>query len=230
MDASRSTGDEARRRVMHVAGFKPAPGHRHRASIAVFAKAPVPGFCKTRLAAVLGARAAARVQKRLADRALRTAVSSGFTATLWGAPDVRHPSFARARAAHGVSLRRQSGRDLGRRMARALREGLRHADCALVVGTDCAAMTTAVLEDSVRVLESGTDAVFVPACDGGYVLVGVRRSLPGLFQRIAWGSARVMEQSRGRARRMGLAWAELAPLCDVDDYRDWLVAKRRGWL
>ncbi len=60
------------------------------------------------------------------------------------------------------------------------------------------------------------DAVFIPAEDGGYVLVGLRRPQPRLFEGIDWGSERVMAQTRERLSELGLRWVELPTLWDVD--------------
>jgi glycosyltransferase A (GT-A) superfamily protein (DUF2064 family) len=53
------------------------------------------------------------------------------------------------------------------------------------------------------------DAVFVPALDGGYALIGLRRPEASLFDGMPWSTARVMPESRERAQRAGLRWAEL---------------------
>ncbi|MQM30903.1 MAG: hypothetical protein CRU78_10415, partial [Candidatus Accumulibacter phosphatis] len=60
------------------------------------------------------------------------------------------------------------------------------------------------------------DAVFIPAEDGGYVLLGLRCPQPGLFEGVDWGSERVMAQTRQRLLALGLRWCELPALWDVD--------------
>ena len=62
----------------------------------------------------------------------------------------------------------------------------------------------------------GHDAVFVPALDGGYALVGLSRPAPGLFAGMTWSTAQVMSETRERARAAGLRWAELPPVADID--------------
>ncbi|MBL8450164.1 MAG: DUF2064 domain-containing protein [Dechloromonas sp.] len=69
-------------------------------------------------------------------------------------------------------------------------------------------------------LRSGQDAVFLPAEDGGYVLVGLRRPQPRLFADIEWGTERVMAQTRDRLRELGLLWSEPRTLWDVDRPED----------
>jgi hypothetical protein len=63
--------------------------------------------------------------------------------------------------------------------------------------------------------------VFTPAEDGGYVLVGLRRPQPALFEAIDWGSDRVMAQTRARLKQLGLRCSEMPTLWDVDEPADW---------
>jgi glycosyltransferase A (GT-A) superfamily protein (DUF2064 family) len=65
------------------------------------------------------------------------------------------------------------------------------------------------------------DAVVVPAEDGGYALLGMRRPLPDVFTGIAWSTPQVLQQTRERLASLGASWRELAPLWDVDEPADW---------
>jgi len=201
-----------------------------RAHVLIFSKAPFPGYCNTRLAATVGGTAAARLQVRLLRRVLTTATASGLDCSLWCAPDCAHPTLLRLRRRYGVALHRQQQGDLGQRMSFAVKHVLKRAPAALVVGTDCPAMTGHVLYQAAVALTQGADAVFVPAEDGGFVLAGLRRRAPRLFRGIDWGGKHVMAQARRRARRLGLCWRELPALWDLDDRSDWLRARRGGWV
>ena len=64
------------------------------AVILIFAKAPVPGQVKTRLAKTYTPEAAAMLHAALTERALETAISSGLDVVLYAAPDASHPYFA----------------------------------------------------------------------------------------------------------------------------------------
>ena len=69
-------------------------------------------------------------------------------------------------------------------------------------------------------LQGGLDAVFLPAEDGGYALVGLQRPIASLFVGIEWGTERVMEETRARLRAAALKWSEPAILWDVDRPKD----------
>jgi rSAM/selenodomain-associated transferase 1 len=190
---------------------------RPEAILIVFARAPVPGRVKTRLAATIGSLAAAQLHAQLLERAVATAVAArAGVVELHCAPDARHPRFRSLAERYGIALRAQPRGDLGERMHRALARALRSAEAAVLIGSDCPALRAADLRRAVRLLREGSDAVFAPAADGGYVLVGLRRSAPRLFSGIAWGGARVMAATRDRLRRLGWSWRELRALWDVD--------------
>jgi hypothetical protein len=70
--------------------------------------------------------------------------------------------------------------------------------------------------------------VFVPALDGGYVLVGLTEDTPLLFEGIAWSTPTVLEASRRAAARAGLEVVTLPPQGDVDAPED--LERLRGEL
>lgn len=196
----------------------------------IFAKAPIPGRSKTRLAGKLGARGAARLQARLTRQTVTTALRARLAPLqLWCAPSSAHAFFAACRRDYPLTLHRQHGADLGRRMHHALTRALQGCRCAVLIGSDCPTLTPAVLKKAFAVLHDGADVVLVPALDGGYVLIGVRHSAARLFQGITWGSDRVLTQTRRRLRQLSLICVELPVLADVDTPADLMRMKRSGW-
>jgi len=188
------------------------PEPRH-VQIAVLAKAPVPGVAKTRLIPALGARGAARLQRQLTLHTLATAAAARLgPVTLWCAPDTGHWFFRALRRA-AVECVAQPGGDLGQRMHTAFVHHCTQGP-ALLVGTDCPALQPAHLREAARRLCDGAEAVFQPAEDGGYVLLGLRRPQALLFSGMPWGTADVMARTRSRAR--ALRCSELEMLWDVD--------------
>jgi rSAM/selenodomain-associated transferase 1 len=184
--------------------------------IAIMAKAPIPGLAKTRLIPALGAVGAARLQRRLTRMTMACALDARLGAvTLWCAPDSRHRFFRALQRSIGVDLLVQSSGDLGARMHTAFR-----LHCAqgplLVVGTDCPVLRPKHLRAAAQALIAGDDAVFHPAEDGGYALVGLRAPQPALFADMPWSTDRVMPETRARAHAQGLRVREFATLWDVD--------------
>ena len=186
------------------------------------------GSAKTRLIPALGAAGAAALAERLLEHAVHTAMSAGFRRVeLCTTPDAGHPAFQRLAALHGLVVSEQGDGDLGARMNRALNRVLAGGGHALLIGTDAPALDRATLHEAARALDDA-DAVFVPALDGGYALVGLRRPAPALFEGVPWSSAQVMAATRQRAASAGLRLAELAAVSDIDVPAD-LVHLPQGW-
>lgn len=186
-------------------------------AVIVFARAPLPGRAKTRLAPALGAWGAARLQARLTERALATAIASRCGAVeLHCTPRTTHPFFLREQRKLGISLKRQSGHDLGERMHRALLAALRKYRYVILIGVDSPALRAAELRRALRLLRSGCDVVLAPAEDGGYALIACRRAPRAIFERIAWGEDRVCRQTVERLTRLRLRWQTLRTVWDID--------------
>lgn len=198
--------------------------------VAVFAKAPVAGAVKTRLAPVLGLAGAARLHSWLVRRALEAArEAAAGDVELWCAPDESHPFFAECAAAHGVRLRSQEGGDLGARMSHAFATAHGEGAAMVLVGSDCPALGAAQIDEAARAL-GDHDAAIAPAEDGGYGLIALTRPCPRLFSDIAWGTATVMAETRRRLAAAAVAWRELPRTWDVDRPEDYERLRREGWL
>ena len=184
--------------------------------VLILAKAPRPGFAKTRLAPLLGVQGAAALQARLLKHALKTAREASLGAIeLHGAP--ADDDFLRYCAGqYGAALIPQTEGDLGERMSAALGRALERDAYAMLIGTDCPALTARHLRLAARSLEEGHDAAFAPTEDGGYALIALRRCDPRLFEAIAWSTPAVMGETRERLRCLGWRWHELETLWDVD--------------
>jgi uncharacterized protein len=193
-------------------------------AVAVLAKAPLPGFAKTRLIPVLGAEGAALLQARLVERAVATACAARLgPVTLWAAPDESHPLFQAIGAHFGIALARQDNGDLGARMLTAMAAANMPT---LVIGTDCPALTSDHLRAAAGVLAVESDAVIIPAEDGGYVLIGMRIPARAVFSDMRWGAPSILDETRRRLKELGLTWREPVALWDLDLPED--LARLRG--
>ncbi len=197
----------------------------------VFAKTPLSGRVKTRLASSIGASAAARLYRQMILHSLSIAVEARVGAVdLWCTPSARHPFFLQCARDYSVSLFHQRGRDLGLRMAFAFRETLKRVSSALLIGTDCPSLTVKDIREAMDVLGQGMDAVIGPASDGGYVLIGLRKIPPRFFSGISWGTGSVLSETRQRLKDLGWKWHELKELWDVDRPEDVERLIREGCL
>ena len=217
-------------------------------TVLVMAKAPVAGFAKTRLIPALGAEGAAALAERLLAHAAAQALEADLgPVEICCAPDASHAAFRRLAHAGTVRLADQGAGDLGERMARAFGRVFAGSSAGayagssagssttpsgrdkrvLMIGTDAPALDAAMLRRAADAL-ADHDAVFVPAFDGGYALIGLRAAAPVLFQGMAWSHAQVMLHTRERLRAAGLRYAELPAVHDIDEPAD-LAHLPPGW-
>jgi uncharacterized protein len=204
--------------------------------LALMARAPVAGQTKTRLIPHLGAEGAAALAQRLLVHAVAQAVQAVQAThlglgevTVWATPNTDHPVFVDAQLRYGVKLAVQDpSADLGARMAHVFSTSFGQGPSpVLLMGSDIPALTAPVLRQAALALRTH-DAVFVPALDGGYALVGLRAPAPSLFNSMVWSTDQVMAQTRARLQAAGLTHHELPALPDIDNPAD-LVHLPAGW-
>ncbi|MGL4727826.1 MAG: TIGR04282 family arsenosugar biosynthesis glycosyltransferase [Bosea sp. (in: a-proteobacteria)] len=182
-------------------------------TIAIFAKAPIAGFAKTRLIPALGAEGAARLAERLIRRIATEALAAKIGAvTLWCAPDAQHALFQELAASADIALRTQQGADIGDRMAAAFAA---MPNPLILVGADCPSIDAARLRQAMNDL-SQADLVLDPAEDGGYGLIAGRGLPAALFEGVAWSTPVVAQETRQRAGQLGLKLHEGPLLRDLD--------------
>lgn len=199
-------------------------------AIAVMAKAPQPGRCKTRLVPPLTQAGAAAM-----SAAFLRDITENITAAARAAPI--HGCIAYAEAgtealfdghlAAGITLLLADGavtapprvRGFGRCLLHAVRVLLAEGfGAACVLNSDSPTLPTAILRRAASVLAAhGDRAVLGPAEDGGYYLLGVKAAHAHLFEDIDWSTDRVAAQTRARAAALGLPLVELPTWYDVDD-------------
>ena len=187
--------------------------------ILVFAKAPLAGRVKPRLAAGIGGQEAAALYARLMEETVCTSVQAAL-APVTLCVDGAHPDFIALGERHDLAIVSQQGTDLGMRMYHAIRNALEQADFAVLIGTDCPLMSADYLAQACESLRRGSEFVFGPAEDGGYVLVGARYAEPKLFSAMRWSTAHVMQQTRRRLRWLNRSCTELETLWDLDTRED----------
>lgn len=193
-------------------------------TLLVFAKAPVPGRVKTRLARGIGEERAAEVYRRIGSRVVRAVRGGPYRTVVCYDPPGARAEVLGWLGPDGVELRPQARGDLGSRMAAAVRRAFEESERVCVIGTDAPELDRGRVEEAFGRLDAGAEVCFGPAADGGYYLVALRAPRPELFREIPWSTDRVLEVSLSRARALGLRVATLDPLADVDtpaDLRAW---------
>lgn len=190
----------------------------------LFAKAPIPGYAKTRLIPALGAQGAARFHQVLVQDSLQTLCRVNAAVELhYSEP---HPFFWRMTRLFNCRLQPQTKGDLGQRMLAALRQ---QQGPAMIMGSDCPSIATAMVERCISTLKTA-DMVILPAEDGGYGLIGCKQphhpEQRHLFEGIPWGTSEVLKGTRQAAKVAGLSLRELDTIWDIDTPEDLLRWQR----
>ena len=205
------------------------------------AKAPRPGFSKTRLVPPLSADAAAALSAAFLRDTTENIRAASHAAAVQGyaayAPAGLEALFDGHLAAHTPLLLADGSGEMpprvqgfGRCLLHAIRSLLeRGFGAACLLNADGPTLPTSVLVRAARVLaEPGDRAVLGPADDGGYYLIGLKAAHAELFEDIAWSTETVAAQTRARANAIGLELVELPVWYDVDDGAA-LARLRRSW-
>jgi rSAM/selenodomain-associated transferase 1 len=181
--------------------------------VVVIAKEPVPGRVKTRLTPPFSpAEAAMLAEAALADTldaVAATPVSRRLLALEGAAGDWLPPGF---------NVVRQRGGGLDERLAAAFADA--HATLPLpmvLIGMDTPQVTPELLADAAATLVCGeADAVFGPAADGGFWLLGLRRPDRSLLAGVPMSRPDTGRVQLARLIEAGLRVAAAPELTDVD--------------
>jgi rSAM/selenodomain-associated transferase 2/rSAM/selenodomain-associated transferase 1 len=196
----------------------------------VFTRYPEPGRTKTRLIPAIGADGAADLQRRMTERLL-----CGLGQPPRSIPfhieirfDGGNKTLMKQWLGSNYIYTTQGSGKLGHRMEAAIKDGFSSgAEAVVIVGTDIPGITADTIRGAFDALKRN-DVVFGPAVDGGYYLIGfqkksVDQALPYILDDVPWGTRRVMEISKKRAKNLGLSVAMMPTLADVDRPEDLAV-------
>jgi rSAM/selenodomain-associated transferase 1 len=189
----------------------------------LFAREPVRGLVKTRLAREIGPGAAASLYEAfLSDLAVSLTAPDRWEAVLAHA-ELEAGPFLRKTFPEPWSIVPQGDGCLGERLFHAFgRARGRDGDDVLVAGSDAPTLSRANVDAAFRALTEGADVVFAPAPDGGFSLVG-RRGDSGagdFFESVRWSTAHALEDCRSAAEVRGLRVRLVEEISDVDTSAD----------
>jgi uncharacterized protein len=182
-----------------------------RPLLIIMLKAPVMGRVKTRLSREIGASAATGFARHAARAAIaRLSRDRRWRTILAVAP--RAAVASRFWPPHCARIGQGEG-DLGARMGRLLRPAMRPA---ILIGADIPAVSAALIAEAFKILRRN-DAIFGPADDGGYWLVGVNRRRPrgDIFAGVRWSTPHALADTLANVAGARVGFA--ARLGDVDN-------------
>lgn len=181
-------------------------------------KSPSPGNVKTRLIPALGEEGACVLHKTL---------TRFIAESLSNIDNIEHQLWSSSGGAEIEALvtslnlthKLQQGDELGARIQFCVDQSLKVFSNVMVIGSDCPFLNKEIILD-VQDSLNHHDVVFIPATDGGYVLVAVKENNHYLFEDIPWGSSDVLQSSIAKLEAAGARYKLHAPLSDIDRPED----------
>ena len=193
-------------------------------ALVLFVKNARRGHVKTRLASSLGEDKALSIYLALCERVRN--VCLGFSGKCYvyysdyipSEPDLWEDDFFIKRKQYSVA-------DLGLRMKAAFNELLPVHSSVRLIGTDIPHLSTDLLEASILYLKN-TDVILGPSDDGGYYLIGMKKTNDFLFNNMTWSIDTVLSETIQRISMNNKTYYLLKTLTDIDTADDW---EKHGW-
>lgn len=185
--------------------------------LGMFARRPEPGKTKTRLAASLGNELAAELYGEFVGDLLARIpqLSDRFHLAVTPASAMEDDWFIE-RAPESALILAQPDVDLGARIEWFFQTAAEQGGTRCVlIGSDSPDLPCSYITAAFTALDDA-DLVVSPASDGGYVLIGLNKPVPGLFDDIPWSSAATLTATVSRAQQLGLTARLLPPWYDID--------------
>ena len=190
-------------------------------TVCVFAKSPVAGQVKTRLAATIGAQQAAMLAAAfLAD------TWESVQRLPWARGVIASTGALRAALVLGADVGPHGAGPLDERLERVLRRAVMDGP-AIAIGADSPGLPVELLDAAHEGLMRG-EPVIGPADDGGFYLLGVTAFPPGLLAGVPWSARDTCEVTISRMTIHGMAPMRLPSWFDVDDEGD--LSRLRAFL
>lgn len=134
-----------------------------------------------------------------------------------------------------IILIEQQGNDLGERLESAIESAENLGSSPIItIGTDSPTLPLKTLTAAVESFrESEIGAVLGATKDGGYYLIGLRKSIPEIFENVSWSSANVYRETIEKAKNVGIenlielpVWHDIDVPADLIFLRDEIFADK----
>jgi len=182
----------------------------------LFAKAPIPGSVKTRLAPAHGPARAAELHRAFVADTIGKLCEFRHLADIELHTDILTDAWKEA----GVTRQVQTPGDLALKLVHALTGALRAGrPQVMILGSDSPTLPRAHIQ---RLLGSTAQVALGPCEDGGYYAIACRRTDPRMFAGVEWSTPNVLEQTERAARACGLTVERGDVWYDVDEPEDLL--------
>jgi uncharacterized protein len=182
----------------------------------VFAKSPIPGKVKTRLAPHITPTKAAELYEAFIADTISTALKMKCKRiTVAYSPGYDEKTFQRL-CGQSVDYLPQKGHNLGERMKNAFKHSFDTGfERIVIIGTDSPTLPLSYIRDAFDVLKE-VPVTIGPTFDGGYYLIGLSEQNDTIFDAIEWSTSSVFSQTLTKIKTANKKLCILPPWYDVD--------------
>ena len=191
-------------------------------ALIIFVKNPELGHVKTRIAKTAGNKRALQIYIELMKHTRKIATAIDTSRLLFYSQEINR---ADDWSNDDFQKHLQVETDLGGRMSAAFAEGFKTHEKVVIIGSDCASLTPAIVQEAFEALDKN-DFVVGPTFDGGYYLLGMRRFQPSVFENVEWSTESVFPTTIERINVLGASYHLTERLSDIDFEEDW---NKYGW-
>src|SRR5215213_8810701 len=194
-------------------------------AIIIMAKVPLAGTVKTRLETVLPPEKCSELAAAFLADSIKKAETVCKNIILAYSP-AGQSNLLEDLISPEIGLTEQTGANLGEKMFNAFELAFAENSAVVMIGTDSPTFPAGYLAEAFAALEKDSEIVLGKSRDGGFYLIGLRNSIPNLFDEIAWSTPRVFEQMTRNIKKLGIERLKLMPEhYDVDTPDDFLMMK-----
>lgn len=191
-------------------------------ALIIFIKNPELGKVKTRIAKTAGDEKALAIYKELMRHTQKVSLGVEANRHLLYSENI---NFQDNWSNETFQKYLQPNTDLGGRMNHAFKNAFEENEKVIIIGSDCASLTTEIVQEAFEALEEN-DFVVGPTYDGGYYLLGMKRYSPTVFEEIEWSTETVFEKTIGKINSLKSKYFLMPILSDIDYEEDW---EKYGW-
>jgi rSAM/selenodomain-associated transferase 1 len=186
----------------------------NKALVIVFVKNRTPGKVKTRLAKTIGNQGALDVYTELVNVTEKATQNVQADKRIYFSDAVANTPWQRQYKAV------QQGTDLGKRMQNAFKKGFEDGYKRIVlIGSDLPDITANHINQGLEAIKQN-DAVFGPAEDGGYYLIGLSKMHHFIFENKPWSQTSLLKETLRELHEKQVTFTTLETLNDIDTFED----------
>jgi rSAM/selenodomain-associated transferase 1 len=185
-------------------------------ALCIFAKYPELGKVKTRLAKDIGDEKALKVYKSILTDLVKDHKDNGYDLYIAFTPIEKEKDFKKL--FENPDFFPQKGKNLGKKMHNAFRFLLNNHKKVIIIGSDMPDLTSKAVKNSFKLVDR-KDIILGPSFDGGYYLIGMKKSY-NIFSNIEWSTSLVLTKTLELIKNKNLSFSLLEKKHDIDTIQE----------